>query len=270
VSAGLCLDMLQSKGGGYEAEFLDPGNTGVDLRCAANGNISLQSSKEDVARLKDLFASHGLEVASLLGYTQRGNDDGVDWDAVTADLIRHAELCLRVGSQNLRANVGAPARESTWDAYLEGYAAAVTKALEAVDGVVINVQNHPGSVNTAEAGRLAAMVGSPRFGIGFSTDHCVDMGEDPAAMARQVARWVRHVHLADRARASGEKTEGKFYASLPGEGVVANREVLETLRAAGFDGWVSFKWEKPTWPELPEAEIALPRFVSFMRALQPA
>jgi sugar phosphate isomerase/epimerase len=246
------------------------GYEGVDLRCAANGNISLQSGAEDIVALRELFTSRDIEIASLLGYNQRGNDDGVDWDAVTADLVAHAALCVRLETPNLRVNVGSPARDSSWKAYLEGFAAAVKQALSMVDGVVMNVQNHPGSITAVQAGELAALVNSERFGIGFSPDHCVDMGEDPVTLASQLAPWVRQVHLADRESSGGTTVGGKLRACLPGEGFVRNREVLETLRAAGFDGWVSFKWEKPTYPDLPDAEVALPRFVAFMSALQVA
>jgi sugar phosphate isomerase/epimerase len=242
---------------------------GVDLRCGGNGSISVQSTDDEVKELKQLFAYNGIEIASLLGYTQRGTEDGVDWDAVTDDLVAHMELCHHAGTHNLRAQVGAPAHESSWDAYLEGFAAAVTKALSQVEHIVINFQNHPGSLTANQGAKLAAMVNSDRFGLGLSTDHCVDMGEDPAAIAGEVARWVRYVHLADRENNDGPMTAGKYYASLPGDGVVPNARVLETLQAAGYDGWVAFKWEKPTWPELPDAEIALPRFVSFMKELQP-
>ena len=47
-----------------------------------------------------------------------------------------------------------------------------------------------------------------------------------------------------------------------------NREVLDLVRGAGFDGWVSFKWEKPTYPDLPDADVALPRFMQFISAAQ--
>jgi sugar phosphate isomerase/epimerase len=246
------------------------GYDGIDLRCADNGNVSLQSTDAEVEALRRLFESEGIEIASLLAYNQRGNKDGVDWDAVTADLIAHAELCRRIGTPNLRVNVGVPATGSTWEAYLDGFAGAVTRALSEVDGVTMNVQNHPGSINAEQAGHLAGLVNSDRFGIGFSPDHCVDMGEDPVALASHVAAWVRHLHLADRESANGATVGGKLRACLPGEGIVANREVLATLEGQGYDGWVSFKWEKPAYPDLPDAEEALPRFVAFMSAVQPA
>ena len=240
---------------------------GVDLRCAENGNVSVGSSDSDVSDLKNQFASQGIEIASLLAYNKRGTPAGVDWDAVAEDLVAHEELCQRLGVTNLRVNIGEPATGTSWDAYLDGFALAVRKALNAVDGVVMNFQNHPGSLDTVQAAGLCERVASKRFGIGFSTDHCVDMGEDPLEAAKRVGRWVKHVHMADRATADGEMTQGKYYASLPGKGVVPNAAVLDVLRQQGFDGWVSFKWEKPTWPELPDAEIALPEFVSFLRPL---
>jgi fatty-acyl-CoA synthase len=243
------------------------GYQGVDLRCAANGNISLQSSGEDLAELRDLFSSNQIEIASLLAYNQRGNDEGVDWDAVVADMVAHAALCVRLGTENLRVNVGAPARDSSWDEYLSGFAGAVTKTLSMVEGVTLNIQNHPGSVTAAQACELAEMVGSERFGLGFSPDHCVDMGEDPVLLATQAGRWVRQVHLADRAAAQGAMVDGKLQACLPGEGVVPNGPVLDALQSSGFHGWVSFKWEKPTYPDLPDAEVALPKFVAFMSPL---
>lgn len=243
------------------------GFQGVDLRCAANGNVSLDSPAQDIVALRDLFAANGVEIASLLAYNERGNADGVDWDRVVADLVAHAALCVRLGTENLRVNVGAPATYRTWDEYLDGFAGAVSKALSMVEGVTMNVQNHPGSVNAAHLGRLAEMVGSERFGVGFSPDHCVDMGEDPVALAEQVGPWVRQLHLADREAAQGATVDGKLRACLPGEGIVPHGEVLAALRDAGFDGWVSFKWEKPTYPDLPDAEEALPKFVALMTAL---
>ncbi len=240
------------------------GYAGVDLRCASGRNVSVQSSDAELRELHDLFASNGVEIASLLAYNERGNADGVDWQAVVDDIVRHVELANRLSVKNLRVNAAAPARDSTWDAYLEGFAAALSQTLAQTEGVVLNMQNHPGSLNGAQAIRLARMVDSPRFGVGLSPDHCVDMGEDPVEVAREAAPYVRQLHLADRER-GGQGAGGKLRACLPGTGFVPNRKVLSVLAGSGFDGWVSFKWEKPTYPDLPDAEVALPCFIEFMQ-----
>jgi fatty-acyl-CoA synthase len=236
------------------------GFQGVDLRCSSGGNLTLSSTPYEIDELKGLFADAGIEIASMLAYNKRGDDSGVDWKTVEADLVENARMASRLGTRSMRVNAGRPAPDSTWSAYLEGLAAAIKATLTAVTDVHLLVQNHPGSISAAQAGDLAVMVGDDRFGIGLSPDHCVDMDEDAVVVSEQIARWVKQVHLADRERLP----DGKLKACLPGKGIVPNREVLDVLARSGFDGWVSFKWEKPTYPELPDAEVALPHYVSFM------
>jgi sugar phosphate isomerase/epimerase len=236
------------------------GFDGVDLRCAAGRNVSVQSTPDELSALLKLFASRGIEIASLLAYNVRGNAEGVDWDAVATDLIAHADLANRMGVRNLRVNAAEPARDSTWDAYLEGFAGALTKVLAECGDLTLNMQNHPGAPTVAQVVRLAEMVGDPRFGIGLSPDHCIDMGEDLIEATKLAAPHVRQLHLADRQRTA----EGKLKACLPGTGFVANNEVIEILRDTGYNGWVSFKWEKPTYPDLPDADVALPHFMQYI------
>ncbi len=234
----------------------------IDIRCNSGGNISLQSSDQDVDTLTQLFAAYGVEIVSLLAYNQRGSEDGVDWPAVTSDLIANAKMAWRLGTQTVRINAGCPARGGDWDAHLKDCAGAIAEALSAAPEVTLLVQNHPGSLTALQAGQLTELVNDQRFGVGLSPDHCVDMGEDTLAVTREIAPWVRQVHLADRVRLP----DGTLKACLPGDGFVPNREVLGELAARGFDGWVSFKWEKPTYPDLPDAEVALPYMIGFMSA----
>jgi sugar phosphate isomerase/epimerase len=126
------------------------------------------------------------------------------------------------------------------------------------------MQNHPGAPNTEQIQRLVSMVHSPLFGAGLSPDHCVDMGEDVLSSVEMLAPVVKQLHLADRTH-EGPGTETKMRACLPGTGFVPNREVIATLKRHGYDGYVSFKWEKPTYPDLPDAEVALPHFIAWAR-----
>ena len=240
------------------------GYNGVDLRCTKGGNISLDSTDDEVESLKRLFDDADVKISSLLAYNARRGEEGVDWDAVTGDLIANARLARRLGTTNMRINAGRPSSSSTWEAYLEGLAVASKATLEAVDDIALLVQNHPGSISGAQAGELAEMVDDQRFGVGFSPDHCVDMGEDPVEIARYIAVWVGQIHIADRTRSD---ENGKMHACLPGTGMVELRRTLEVLAGEGFDCWLSFKWEKPTYPDLPDAEIALPEFVGFIQRI---
>ena len=42
------------------------------------------------------------------------------------------------------------------------------------------------------------------------------------------------------------------------------REVIETLRAMSYEGYISFEWEKYWHPEIEEPEVALPDFMTAM------
>jgi sugar phosphate isomerase/epimerase len=226
----------------------------------------VRSTPQQVEELRRLFADNDIEIASILAYNERGNAEGVDWADVQDDIARHIELAQRLGTRAMRVNAASPAAGSNWDAYLEGFAQALTGSLAGNDSVVLNMQNHPGAPNSDRIGRLAAMVHSPLFGAGFSPDHCVDMGEDVVASAEMLAPVVKQLHVADRTH-EGPGTSSKLRACLPGAGFVPNREVIDVLRRHGYDGYVSFKWEKPTYPDLPDAEVALPHFISFMRGV---
>ena len=239
------------------------GYDGVDLRCAADGNVSLDSDAGELAQLTQLFEGAGLGIASLLCYNGRGNEDGVDWRAVESDLMAHIDLARGLGVTALRVQAGRPARHTKWDVYLAELATVLRSLLKAGEGIELLVQNHPGSVTAQHCERLAELVSHERFGIGFSPDHCVDMDEDPIEAAAALAPFIRQVYLADRVRLP----DGRLRPCLPGDGIAATREVLQALTARGFDGWVSFKWEKPTYPDLPDAREALPRFMGFMSSL---
>jgi hypothetical protein len=45
------------------------------------------------------------------------------------------------------------------------------------------------------------------------------------------------------------------------------REAIARLDAADFEGFYSFKWEKIWNPDLPEPQVAMPLFLSFMGSI---
>jgi len=73
---------------------------------------------------------------------------------------------------------------------------------------------------------------------------------------------LAYLHVKDiRAHAGG------FEPALPGGGVVPLADIAALLKGAGFDGWLSFEWEKGWHPSIAEPEVALPRYLSAMRRL---
>ena len=101
----------------------------------------------------------------------------------------------------------------------------------------------------------------PEFGIIWDIEHSYKVyEEDWPVFYAGIKPWVRHTHFKDV-----KKTDGKFEICIPGEGVVPMGDIYRTLMADGYQGWYSLEWEKMWHPELPDPEVAFPRFVDYMK-----
>ena len=67
--------------------------------------------------------------------------------------------------------------------------------------------------------------------------HTVMMGDDPAAILRQCAPWIRHIQFAD-APGRGE----------PGTGRIDFAPLFAQIDGMGYEGWISAEYRpsKPT------------------------
>jgi glucosamine-6-phosphate deaminase len=86
-----------------------------------------------------------------------------------------------------------------------------------------------------------------------------EFGEEPEAGAVALGSFLRHVHLKDERRPPDGKIP--WPPVLPGRGDFPAARVLDWLRAAGGERWVSFEWEKRWHPEIEDPEVALPHFL---------
>ncbi|HSW84567.1 MAG TPA: TIM barrel protein [Usitatibacter sp.] len=80
-------------------------------------------------------------------------------------------------------------------------------------------------------------VGADNFFLQCDLYHTVMMGDDPAAILRQCAPWIRHIQFAD-APGRGE----------PGTGRIDFAPLFAQIDAMGYEGWISAEYRpsKPT------------------------
>jgi sugar phosphate isomerase/epimerase len=91
---------------------------------------------------------------------------------------------------------------------------------------------------------------------------CWDIGNaswvEPLATTHQAVKaHIYHVHFKDAAR----QADGKVKSTLPGTGQVDMKQGLSLLKQGGYNGWLSFEWEKKWEPDLQEPEVAFPAYV---------
>jgi sugar phosphate isomerase/epimerase len=149
----------------------------------------------------------------------------------------------------------------------------------AARGVVLNIENHykDGYWRYPEfAQRLEVFlevideIDSPWFGVNYDPSNAIVAGEDPLAVLAAVKHRVVTMHASDRHLAGGTladlaQQDGSVgYAKSLKHGVVGKGlndydAIFRTLRAEGFDGWISIEDGENGMEELAES-------VRFLRA----
>ena len=121
--------------------------------------------------------------------------------------------------------------------------------------VITMVENHGYFCQDSE--RVAALVGAvshPNFGALVDIGNFLCADEDPAAACGNVAALALHVHAKDFHVKPGSghnpgrgwfRSRGGNYlrGAIIGHGNVPVRQCLDTLRRAGYDGYVSIEFE---------------------------
>lgn len=126
-------------------------------------------------------------------------------------------------------------------------------AYAAERGVTLALENHGLFAGRADQVRgIIEAVGSPALRANIDTGNFLLVNQNPVAAATDLADLAAYVHLKDfRALAPGEQVAesytaldgSRYVGTVIGEGDVDLRAVLTTLRAAGYDGWLSIEYE---------------------------
>ena len=121
-------------------------------------------------------------------------------------------------------------------------------------GVIVALETHDACSSAVLVAELLQRVRDPSFAALWDVHHPYRVGESPDDVLRALGPRISLVHVKDARR------RGDDWELVPlGEGEVPVRESLAALRAAGYDGWLTFEWEKRWHPELADPELALPR-----------
>lgn len=127
-------------------------------------------------------------------------------------------------------------------------------------GVTVLQETHG---NFAESSMLLAVfdrVKSPAACVLWDIANPFEFGESPADTWAALKHLIRHAHIKDVV-----EQDGKLVPCLPGMGKVPIGEAVALLKDAGYDGWLSFEWEKRWHSSIEEPEVALSCFMEYMR-----
>ncbi len=133
-------------------------------------------------------------------------------------------------------------------------------------GVYVLIESHDDWVLTSRLRRAVEAADHPNVGILWDVHHPVRIaGESVAQAWENLGPWVRCVDLKDSVTDFEERL-GYRYVQI-GDGEIPLKDALRLLKAAGFDGWLTFEWEKVWHPDLADPSVAFPEFIARIRAL---
>lgn len=256
------IEVAQSLGyDGIEWRLVDGKMIGPDFPVTLAGEIHTA------------MTAAGLEVPALDTSIQLTVAPGAERDALLADIRRYLVLAEAVDASFLRVFAGTYPPEIA-DAQAQEWTQDVLRALQpALDGtgVRLAIELHDcgwdrfgtrGVSSSDFITELVKTVGGDSAGVQWDIGNSIAEGEDPAETWRKVEPWLTYLQVKDMSQA----VDGRWVYVPMGDGELPITGILDRVSAAGFDGWVSFEWEKWWHPEIAEPEDVLPGFVAYLRS----
>jgi inosose dehydratase len=193
-----------------------------------DGNVAAYADRPD--ELRELLSRARLELVSV--YT------GANF--IYADILpdelyrveRAAELAVTFGAERLVVGGGARRAAGTTDADYDRLADALDRVTDIAEAHGLTASYHPHLSTIVESpDELDRLLPNTRIGFCPDTAHLAAGGGDPAALIRRYPDRIKHVHLKDLHKETGE--------FLPlGEGDLDFADIVRAVRESGYDSWL--------------------------------
>ncbi len=232
------------------------GYDGVELRIFERELVSATLPIAERERVRSLFERAGLSICGVDTSFEIANPNGD-----LAEAVGCIELAADLDAPMIRLFGGAPTGEA--------FAATARRAARRLEvlaergndlSVTVALETHDTFASGAATADLLADAPAG-VGVVWDTLNTFVTGEAPADSLAAVASRLVHVHVKD-----GGLLPDPERNMLYGDGAVPLDDIVAMLGADGYDGWLSVEWEKRWQPDIPEPEVALPRYADGVRA----
>lgn len=243
------------------------GYQGVEIR-GLRGCMDIRAMpelNEDLPATAARFRDAGLEVVCLALGATLGVPDRAQRRAQIELVRRGVVIAAALGCPYVRVFGGRIPPGASRDDCADDIAQALTAlgGAAAPRGVTVLLETHDDYCLGQHAADVVDRVSGPGVGVLWDILHPYRCGEPLADTLNYLGSHIRHVHVKD---AVGLGPAG-FRPALLGEGDVPVRDALRLLLQTGYQGALSFEWEKAWHPGIPGPEVAFPHFIDQMRSI---
>lgn len=226
---------------------------------------------ERTAAVRQQIESAGLTLSNINAFTLFATGDTYHPTWIEDDLrlvarrIEHTSNVIRMaaalGAKTISLQPGGPLGKTPREMALRRYEAGLQEVLPLAEqlGITLMVEPEPGLIiqRSDECAEFLERVNHPHLKMNADVGHFYCVGEDPAAVIRQHARHIAHVHVEDIG-------DNRVHQHLvPGEGSIDFRGIFEALRAVDYGGWVTVE----LYPYVANAEESGRQALEFLRPL---
>jgi sugar phosphate isomerase/epimerase len=177
--------------------------------------------------------------------------------------LRHCELAAGLGAPLIRVFPDKVQAGATWEETRNNIAACLHEvAQRGPGGVRVGLETHGDFARGYAAAEILRHADHPNVALIWDVANSFAAGDSIEESASAVAPYLMHVHLRDSRPIEGHEY---WLPVLAGRGEVSFAAAVGALHELGYDGYVSFEWEKHWRPEIEEPEVALPDFIRAMK-----
>jgi sugar phosphate isomerase/epimerase len=247
----------------------DMGFDGIEIIVRDDGVFRADAPDAQVESILAAAEKHGIVIAGLTPYyNEYHHTDAAIRNEHLEGLRKTIRLAARMCAKNVRAFGGVAHPELDQQALWANAVAGLKEvgALAAELGIAINVENH--HVTLAPTGertmQLLRDVGLRNVKALY--DPCnvlffdIEGWKDTLGLQQG---HIGHVHVKDYT------IKGKERIACPvGDGMVPWKQILPQLKQGGYDGFLSFEYEKLWFPdELPDTQIGLAASLAYIKGI---
>ncbi len=192
--------------------------------------------------------------------------DKAERDKNVADAKANIDLAAAMNAKTIRIFGGAiPKDAKKEDAY--GWVVDCLKAsgdYGAKKKIRVLLETHDDFTDTYVVREIMERANHPWVGVLWDVHHPFrTLGQTMKEAFTNVGKWTHDTHFKDSVVDKSERMGHRY--TLMGEGNVPNLEALQLLKDAGYQGYLTFEWEKAWHPTLPDAHVAFPDYVKKMK-----
>jgi sugar phosphate isomerase/epimerase len=260
---GWCFDEILAHATAYGFDGVGFRGVGGELDLAKVPEFSASRLQETRRRLED----SGLVASMVLTSTK----------LIVPEAEVEENLALAESHIEIAAALGAPSIRVFGGQFPPGlsHAAAVARAAKrlrrlgdfaASREILVLLETHDDFTDPALLRRVMEAANHPNVAALWDIHHPYRLlGLSMQDAWDEIGPWVRSVDIKDSITDASARL-GYRYVEL-GAGDIPVAEALRILAGNGYDGWLTFEWEKLWHPDLAEPEIAFPAFIAAMRRM---